>query len=111
MSDTLLAIESFAPFVDGLDHPECVTWGPDGYVYAGGEAGQIYRIGLDGACSQIADSGGFILGLCLDAAGRVYACDQVRHAVLKIDVDGSVSPYSAGAPGRPMVIPNYAVFD
>jgi gluconolactonase len=111
MSDTLLPIETFAPFVDGLDHPECVTWGPDGYIYAGGEAGQIYKISLDGECSQIASTGGFVLGLCLDAAGRVYACDQGHHAVLRITADGSVATYSAGARGRAMAIPNYPVFD
>ena len=33
-------------FGSGLDHPECITWGCDGYAYAGGEAGQIYRIDL-----------------------------------------------------------------
>ncbi len=107
----LLPIESFAPFVDGLDHPECVTWGRDGHVYAGGEAGQIYRISLDGEYSRIADTGGFVLGLCLDSAGRIYACDQARHAVLRIAPGGEVNVYSAGAPGRPMVTPNFAVFD
>jgi hypothetical protein len=25
----------------GLDHPEGITWGPDGRMYAGGEAGQV----------------------------------------------------------------------
>ena len=30
---------------DGLDHPEGVTTGPDGSVWAGGELGQVYRIG------------------------------------------------------------------
>jgi len=25
-------------FVESLDHPECVTRGPDGMTYAGGEA-------------------------------------------------------------------------
>lgn len=111
MRDPLLPIETFTPFVHGLDHPECVTWGPDGHMYAGGEAGQIYRINLDGECRQIADTGGFVLGLCLDAAGRIYACDQVRHAVLRITVDGGVSTYSSGTRTRPMAIPNYAVFD
>ena len=33
-------------FGSGLDHPECIAWGCDGYAYAGGEAGQIYRIDL-----------------------------------------------------------------
>ncbi len=29
--------------VAGLDHPEGVAWGPEGKLYAGGEAGQLYR--------------------------------------------------------------------
>ena len=33
-------------FGEGLDHPECVTWGSDGYAYAGGEGGQLYRINV-----------------------------------------------------------------
>ena len=53
-ADTLLPITHFAPFADGLDHPEGVTVGPDGTVYAGGEAGQIYRVALDGTWQQIA---------------------------------------------------------
>ena len=32
---------------NGLDHAECIAWGCDGYAYAGGEAGQIYRIDLE----------------------------------------------------------------
>jgi hypothetical protein len=33
-------LEAFTTLVTGRDHPEGV-WGPDGRVYAGGEAGQI----------------------------------------------------------------------
>ena len=31
-----------------LDHPECIAVHPDGSVWAGGEAGQIYKISADG---------------------------------------------------------------
>ena len=31
-------------FGSGLDDPECITSGLEGYAYAGGEAGQIYKI-------------------------------------------------------------------
>ena len=49
--------------VEGLDHPEGVAWGLDGYAYAGGEAGQIYRIDIvRGESRQIAQvPQGFIL--------------------------------------------------
>ena len=107
----LMEIEDFAPFADGLDHPEGVTVGPDGTIYAGGEAGQIYRVDLDGTWEQIATTGGFILGLCLDGDGAIYACDNALHSVQRIAPDGTVSTYSSGTPERPMRVPNYPVFD
>ena len=108
---SLMRIEDFAPFVEGLDHPEGVAAGPQGEVYAGGEAGQIYRIDLNGDAEQIATTGGFVLGLCLDGDGAIYACDLALGAVMRIDPDGTVSTYSSGAPGRRMSVPNYPVFD
>jgi gluconolactonase len=108
---SLMRIDDFAPFVDGLDHPEGVTVGPDGTVYAGGEAGQIYRVSLDGSAKQIATTGGFILGLCLDGDGAIYACDLALGAVKRIGPDGGVTTYSSGAPRRAMSVPNYPVFD
>lgn len=108
---SLMRIEEFAPFADGLDHPEGVACGPDGEIYAGGEAGQIYRVEMDGAWEQVATTGGFVLGLCLDGDGAVYACDSARHAVMRVAADGAVSTYSSGSPERPMATPNYPVFD
>lgn len=104
-------LEQFTPFVDGLDHPECVACGPDGLVYAGGEAGQIYRVTLDGESEQIGTTGGFVLGLCLDAHRNVYACDLANHAVFRVTPGGEVSFYSDGTEQRKMVTPNYPVFD
>ena len=112
MLNSLMDIDNFAPFCDGLDHPEGVAWGPDGFVYAGGEAGQIYRVNLaDGEYEEIGSTGGFILGLCLDADRNVYACDLAKQAVMRITPNGEVSTYSNGSPDRKMVTPNYPVFD
>ncbi len=109
--DALLSTKSFSTLVDGLDHPECVTWALDGYIYAGGEAGQIYRIAMDGSYRQIASTGGFALGLCLDRAGTIYVCDVGHHAVMRVISQGAVTVYSSGTTARQMVNPNYPVFD
>jgi gluconolactonase len=111
VSDALMSLDAFTTLVDGLDHPECVTWGPDGYAYAGGEAGQIYRVALDGSVQLVGSTGGFVLGLCLDAAGGIFACDIRRRAVLRVSPGGEVTTYSSGTAERPMINPNYPVFD
>jgi gluconolactonase len=111
MATARMGLEQFTSFVEGLDHPEGVACGPDGLVYAGGEAGQIYRVTLDGKSEQIGTTGGFVLGLCLDGYGNVYACDIGKHAVFRITPRGEVSVYSNGSAQRKMVTPNYPVFD
>jgi gluconolactonase len=98
--------------VEGLDHAEGIAWGMDGYAYAGGEAGQLYRIDVDrGVLTQFADTGGFILGLALDAVGNIYACDIGNKCVQKITPGGMVTVYSSGPPGEPFITPNYPTFD
>jgi gluconolactonase len=96
-----------------LDHPEAVAWGPDKRVYAGGEDGQVYRLGLDdGSCVQLAKiEGGFVLGLAHDADGNVYACDDRHACVHRITPQGQVSAYASGNADQKMRVPNYPVFD
>jgi len=97
-------------FVGGLDHPECVNWGMDGYAYAGGEAGQIYRVDVhSGEAEQIASTGGFVGGLAQDGSGNVYACSN--GAVMRIAPDGAVDTYTTGTADEPMRVPNYPTFD
>jgi gluconolactonase len=94
---------------NGLDHPEGVCWCPRaGAVYAGGEAGQLYRFGLDGGRVETVATvpGGFLLGLALDAAGNVYACDASSGHVQRITPDGRIEPH-----GDRIGYPNYPVFD
>lgn len=102
---------TFLTVATDLDHPEGVAAGPDGRLYAGGEAGQIYRIDVDGSVQEIASTGGFIYGVTLDAEGNVYACDYGNASVMRISSAGLVTTYSTGAPGRPMRVPNFSAFD
>src|SRR4051794_21556385 len=99
-------------FAEGLDHPEGVTVTRSGTVYAGGEAGQVYRVDPGGGVTQVASTGGFLLGLCADAADRLYCCDIARRELLRVDPrGGTVDVYSTGTPDRPLVNPNWPLFD
>ena len=106
-----MSLETFEAYATGLDHPEGVTVGPDGLVYAGGEAGQIYRIGADGAAEELASTGGFMYGVTLDGDRNVYACDFGNGSVARISASGEISTYSTGTPERPIRVPNFAAFD
>lgn len=108
---SLMEIGEFSPFVHGLDHPECVACGPDGEIYAGGEAGQVYRVSPADSFSEIGTTGGFLLGISLDMNGNVYGCDSARREIIRMTPNGQVSSYSSGSPERRMITPNYGVFD
>ncbi len=83
----------------------------DGTLYAGGEAGQVYRINANGEQTVMGSTDGFLLGIALDGHGAIHACDIKRQAVMRVAADGSVTERSRGTSERPMLVPNYPVFD
>jgi len=95
----------------GLDHPEGVAWGPDGRVYAGGEAGQIYAIDEGGAVEEVASTGGFMYGVTLDGDGNVFACDFGRAEIVRVSSDGAIMSVSRGTSDHPIRVPNFTAFD
>jgi sugar lactone lactonase YvrE len=102
----------FEELASGLNHPEGVAWNPlDGRVYAGGEGGEIYAVTLDGDVTEVASTGGSMLGLTVDGRGRVYACDAEKGEIARWDaVTGAVTTYARGVDGGDMDCPNVAVF-
>lgn len=113
MRAMMLSIDDVKILVDGLDHPECVAWHPDGSVWAGGEAGQIYRISPDGSVEVVANTGGFILGLAFSPKRDWLAvCDLKKKCIWKLDLTShDLSLYSSGVAGHAFNIPNYICFD
>jgi gluconolactonase len=108
----LYSISEVGVFAQGLDHPEGLAVGRDGTVYAGGEAGQVYRISADGAkVETIANTGGFCLGVTLDREDNIYICDCGKRALMKVTQSGKVSVVADSAEGRPFANPNFGVFD
>ncbi len=112
-----------------LSHPECVAVDAAGDLWCGGDRGEIYRVAADGsAFEQVASTGGFVLGVALDGAGFLYACDLAERAVFRVAVAGAAGAAgsdgaggAAGAGGAvverfadgggAMRIPNFAVVD
>jgi gluconolactonase len=103
LSDSL----DYRVLASGLDHVEGVCWDPQrACLWAGGEAGQVYRIELDGSVDVVTTiDGGALLGLALDASGALYICDPGNHQVWKVD-----STFHVSAFGDPIDYPNYPAF-
>jgi gluconolactonase len=96
---------------DSLDHPECLAFSSEGVLYAGGEAGQIYRIDIEGKkCEETANLGGFVGGVALDGSGSVYACVSKSRSVTRVNTDGTVSVFCDKAGRVPLETPNFCVF-
>jgi sugar lactone lactonase YvrE len=95
-----------------LQHPEALCWDPiTARVYCGGEGGQIYAVTLGGEIEEVANTGGSVLGMAVDADGSVFACDWHRGEVVRVDPrTGDVDVYTKGAPELPLDDPNSPVF-
>jgi len=111
-AEPLIPIEDLEVFCNGLDHAEGITITPDGTIYVGGEAGQIYRVEPDDTPKEIHSTGGFMLGLAADADGNVYAIDQAGPTVWRFDpATGVREPFFTGTDERPGRVLNWGAFD
>lgn len=92
-SDPILPVERAEVFFDGvfsdpkLSHPEGVAVGPDGWIWAGNEDGDICRIAPDGSrLEKVGSTGGFALGLAFDGDRALFICDMKHAAVFRLDL-------------------------
>jgi len=107
-------LEKTTIFAEGLDHPECMAYHPDGSVWAGGEAGQIYKISKDGKKVEVvARTNGFILGLAFSPDGSwLLVCDLTKKCLWRLDTRNyALTKFAEGGGGHSFNIPNYACFD
>jgi streptogramin lyase len=96
----VIPLDRFDELAGGLNHSEGAAWNPvDGFVYAGGEGGQL-SITLEGDVAHVGSSGGSMLGIAVDGRGRVYACDAGNGEIARWDPGaGEVSTYARGVRG------------
>jgi gluconolactonase len=106
-----IATDRFEIFANGLDHPECCAFDRDGNLWAGGEAGQLYRIDATGKVLQIANLGGFCCGIALSPDDReVFACVS-GIGVVRVSKAGEHSVFTTRVGNHQIVAPNYLLFD
>jgi gluconolactonase len=108
-----LSIHEAETFAEGLDHPECVVYHPDGSLWAGGEAGQLYKISPTGKVDEVVSTGGFILGMALSPGCDWMAiCDLKNKCLWKLNmISFQLTVFSTGVDGHALGIPNFPCFD
>lgn len=110
----MISLSRLRVFADGLDHPECVAVHPDGSIWAGGEAGQIYRIPTAGGRAEEVGriDGGFILGLAFAPNLEwLLLCDLNHRALYRYELgSGQILLWARRAGRYQLQIPNFAVF-
>jgi gluconolactonase len=111
MPEPEIPIERFEVFASGLDHPECIAFDRDGHLWAGGEAGQVYRIDASGEVQTVVTLGGFTGGIAFSPIDHaLYVCNP-SLGLVRVEADGRNAVFADGAEGHTMVCPNYPVFD
>lgn len=108
--EPILSIESFEIFATGVDHPECIAFDRNGDLWAGGEAGQIYRISPNGKVQLVANMGGFCAGLAFSASDELFVCNP-QHGIVRVQRDGGFKIFASHAGDHKLVCPNYGLFD
>src|SRR3982751_1560075 len=108
----LIPLDQFEVFATGLDHPECLALDRDGYLWAGGEAGQVYRIDLAGKVETIANLGSFNGGIAFDSTDAgLIVCNPAQGLVRVDRAAGATRVFATHAGARKMLTPNFPVYD
>jgi gluconolactonase len=102
--------ESFEIFATAIDHPECVAFDRAGNLWAGGEAGQIYRISPQAKVELVTTLGGFCAGLAFSPDDELFVC-TANVGVVRVSAGGQSTVFATHAGSHKIVYPNYGVFD
>ena len=81
-------------------------------MFAGGEAGQIYRVSLDDPQAEVvARAPDFVLGLAADGCGRLGLCVTGEHPSICVVEEGVVRTLLTEVAGEALTFPNYPAFE
>jgi gluconolactonase len=105
-----LPIEAFSIFATGVDHSECLAFDRGGDLWAGGEAGQIYRISPKGEVRLVTTLGGFCAGLAFSTADELFVCNP-SLGIVRVRPTGEPAVFASHAGDHNLICPNYGLFD
>jgi gluconolactonase len=106
----LLTIERFEIFANGLDHPECLAFDRQGFIWAGGESGQVYRIDPAGKVEQVTSLGTFNAGVAVSPEDELFVCNPAQ-GIVRVRRDGTHRLFVSHAEEHKIVCANYGLFD
>jgi gluconolactonase len=106
----IIPISRFSIFATGLDHPECVAFNRAGNLWAGGEAGQIYRIDSTGRVEQVITLGSFCAGLAFSPQDELFVCHPAS-GIVHVAADGRHELFASHAGEHRILCANFGVFD
>jgi len=106
-----ISIESFEVFARDVDHAECIAFDRDGHLWAGGEAGQIYRIAADRRPELAANLGSYSAGIAFSPGEEdLFVCNP-NLGVVRVRKDGKFSVFASHCGAHKLICPNYGLFD
>jgi gluconolactonase len=105
-----LPIEAFEIFAADLDHPEGLAFDRSGNLWAGGEAGQVYRIDPNGRVTLAANLGGFCAGLAFSPDDELFVCNP-HLGIVHVQPSGGFSVFASHAGDQKITCPNFGLFD
>lgn len=103
-------IENFEIFATGIDHPECVAFDRYGDLWAGGEAGQIYRISPEAKVQLVTNLGSFCAGLAFSTNDELWVCNP-GLGIVRVSPSGESSVHATHVGDQKIICPNYGLFD
>ena len=109
-ADPEIPIERVTVFATGLDHPEGLAFDQEGFLWAGSESGDVYRIDSNGKVQVIAHVDGFCCGLAFSPNDDLFLCHP-RLGIVNIRRDGTHSVFADQAEGQRIAYANFGLFD
>ena len=106
----IASVDQFETYAEGVDHSECIAFDSEGVLWAGGEAGQVYRVERQNQVKEITNIGGLCLGLAFSQRDDLYICNPKLGAIIKVEKSGKSSVFADFAGRHKLVVPNYGVF-